>query len=339
MARAAVLALLPYLLFAGPAFADNPPAAPTTMRLRYTRMRGAERCPAEQEMRDNVDVRARGRHIFDANAAAELVVTAKREGGRYTGKAELFDANGARVWVDVVGPLWETCSAIMDALALGIIIKIGPYQKPPAPAPPEPAAPPPPPPVAPPPPPPPVAPAPLLARAPAERRSLLSSGLAIDAGAGPGVALGFTAAFGRRWSSVSVAMEARAVMPTSGDIGRRHITASRYSLGVVPCLHTLEIVVACAIVESGLARVTSDSRGTASAVQPYAAVGARGGIELSLRPNLTLQLAVDGFGAAAQYAAVFNKSSAPWISPAGSARDAVALPIVLHILTNILLPQ
>jgi hypothetical protein len=283
--RAALLCSLSGVLWAAPALAQAPP--PAAMRLEYTRAPGAVRCPADQELRDAITSRVRGRDFLDAAAAARLVVTARGQGGRYLGTAELRDASGATAWSLSVGPVAQDCAAVMDAVALSIAIKLGAQRAsaPPAaahpagnrlfgvdgealPVPPAPLA---------------GAPAtpdgvtPPASPVPTPRRVRVGGGAAFEMAAAPGFALGLFADVGIRWPSFSLAAaEVRAVLLAGADVEAGAHVTSRYTAAVVPCGHWLRFLVVCGLVEAGAVRGTGNAMHPLTpltAVVPYLGAG------------------------------------------------------------------
>src|SRR5689334_22239920 len=91
MVAALLLALAPR---ASAQQASQEEALPARIRLDYHRGPSAEQCPSELALRDALTARGVG-HLFDREAPARLVVTAKRAGNEYAGTAELLDAHGA----------------------------------------------------------------------------------------------------------------------------------------------------------------------------------------------------------------------------------------------------
>ena len=69
------------------------------------------------------------RPLVDPAAADHLVVRLQGRSGWYQGVAELRDPTGVPAWTIPLGPVPRDCSAVVDALALSVAIRVNPRGK------------------------------------------------------------------------------------------------------------------------------------------------------------------------------------------------------------------
>jgi len=282
------------------------------MRLDYLREPGAEACPDEQEFRDAITAHVH-RPLLDPAAADRLVVQLQGRNGWYQGVAELRDATGTASWTIPIGAVPRDCSAIVDALALSIAIKVDPRgskQAAPAvplnshrffgvdgevmPAPPQAVASP----DAVLPPLPPAVPAPGY-------RVRLGASAGIAFGAAPGLGPSVAVDVGVRWTDrpLSLAFEAAFAPPASGDVPAGvHVTTYRATGAVVACGHFLRFLYGCGVVEAGALHGTGTAMqlNAQSTTLFYGGAGGRGGVEIPLGAHVALRIFGDALVTIAQ---------------------------------------
>lgn len=252
------------------ASAEGPPRA---VRLAY---QPAEGCPAEDVFRDMTTTRLK-RDPFDASAALRLLVTLRKEAGRYAGIASLLDESGALRWSFPLGPVAD-CHTLIEGLSLAVAVRLREMPAaPPAMPPrgrlfgydgdPKPAGE--------------AAPLPAALPAPIRLRLGASAGLAFGSAPGP-VALGGAVEVGFGWKALSVSLQVRADAPSGTEVeaGGR-VSVGRYTGALVPCGHW-KILFGCAVVELGALHVTSNAERPDRAFAFWAGIGGRVGLEIPL---------------------------------------------------------
>jgi hypothetical protein len=212
-----------------------PKDLPRKLKLEYKRAPSAARCPTEQTFRDTVGA-SMSFDPFDPEAKARLVVSLRKEGATFKGKAEILDEAGKALWSYPVAV--SNCFLVTDALGFAVGIALDPIdgRKQPEPPPPPPA---PPPPALPPPP-----PALPIVR-PAKPDVELGFGTALALGKVPSVAAPELVVEGAvRWKILSVGLEARWIPPIDSErvvdgIALGQWSTTRLSGGLVPCVRYL----------------------------------------------------------------------------------------------------
>ena len=264
------------------------------VRLAYTRGEGAEHCPDELELRNAVTARL-GYDPFEQGADHVLSATITHQGGKLVGRMSVRDADGALEGSRDITSSENDCSELSSALALAISIAIDPLsltRPQPAPVPSAPACP-----KAPTPPCPvlPEPPAPAPAPEPEPDHPIgfrASAGFHGAFGAAPGpAAFGLAAAAGIRWRALSVAVGGRIDFPSSKDAGVGTVSSSLVLGTLAPCGH-VSIFSGCALAVVGALRgenVGAQVRDTT----PFAAAGARAGLELPIYGALGVRISAD----------------------------------------------
>ena len=304
----------PSVPLGGPLFrvapdAPPPPAVPApppavTVRLNYSRGPGAELCPDEQGFREAVAANV-GRDPFTPAAPRLATVTIQRQGSAFVAFMEMRNAAGAREWMHE--PLSRNdCRELVRLMGLSIAIPIDPFPahpRPPAVAVvPVPALPP-----AQPPPSPPAAAAdrraPPPASRPAERpRIRLGLRAGVELGTAPVATAGFGVQVGVRWRLVSLSVEGRADLPSSGAGNAAPMAlvhAAFFAGSLVPCGHIplsgdwnipICALVTLGAIHGGGLSVDVQKSGTGF----YAAAGGRAGLEIPVNDTGSIALRVDG---------------------------------------------
>jgi hypothetical protein len=283
--------------------------ASTTARLVYLRGAGTETCPNEVELHDAVAARL-GYDPFTPFALETLFTEVDKDGTGFVARVKLVahdnSVRGART-LKTTGP----CTDLMASLALTISIAIDPMagsrKGPPEGLPPRerdveigpseprtdgPGEDKPPPPV-----PDPVEPSPRIYFA-------VGAGTIGGVAYAPGPSVGFLA-FGRaRRGDLSLAVEARADLPSGADVsdpGGR-VRSSLVAFSLLPCGH-VSVLFGCA--RGSLGRLSAESLdvtdpGETSSL--WAAVGLRAGAEVPLGRIFAVRLHLDGDAIVTRYA-------------------------------------
>jgi hypothetical protein len=127
---------------------------------------------------------------------------------------------------------------------------------------------------------------PAPAAAPVRLR--VSAGTLIEAGAAPGISVGFAAQLGIRWPAFSVSLEGRANLPASKRVEPVGVVSlSRLMTTLTPCLHW-ELLLVCGV--GSIGALSGSGAGVAHPkddVTPFAAVGLRGGVEIPIAGALS----------------------------------------------------
>jgi len=273
-------------------------------RLVYRRSTGAESCPDEAMLRRAVVARL-GEDPFDDTKRPTFDVTIAQVDGKWVGRAALVDAGGLESGVREIRDASD-CVELVDALALGISLAINPALAETQPVATVPTVPPPAP-VAQPKPPsePKPAPAPTSVPAdasrepapgpsePAWRWGLGVLGLA-SAGAAPDVSFGAGALVRARHRTLSLSLEGRYDFPTSQELGNGAETRLIAGL-LVPCVHfSPGPFQACALGALGsIVGSAPTLPNPQSDTALYAALGARGALEVAELPWVRLQVRFD----------------------------------------------
>lgn len=250
---------------AAPRAAGAPSGRAPAIRFVYVRGEGAEQCPDEQGLRDEIGARL-GYDPFLAPAplatptvgGPALSVSIVRRGTTLHGHVALLDAAGRSLGArDLVAQAGD-CDGLVQALLLASSLALDPLgatrprapkvAAPPAPAPAAaPAAPPARPAVA------PDRPRSSARRAEAAGRSSrmeVGAGLVGSAGAAPAAAMGFDLSVSERWASSSLGLEGRADLPASVSAGGGSVEAQLLFAELVPCLRR-GLFGACALLAAG----------------------------------------------------------------------------------------
>lgn len=289
----------------------RPASADQTARLVYGRAHGAGACPDETALRGAVAARL-GYDPFRAVAPLTVIANVTRANGAFHGDIRLLGAEGDEVGSRTIGSGSERCEEVIAALALSISVAIDPTLltrplplaatpadlTPPAPPPPAPVAPP-------------LMPsavvtsrpAPALppprssppAPDPARPDPFLIAAVIGSVGSAPSPAFGFAAGGGYRRGVYSIAVEARADLPSPTVAYTGAELSSFLVLGsVVPCLH-YSVAFGCVVGSAGVLTATS-SAGLANPATDravYGAIGPRLGAELPLTRHAHLRASLD----------------------------------------------
>jgi hypothetical protein len=308
--RAALLALLAAALLAlapGAAHADDPPPQ-VALRLTYILGPGAENCPPEQVLHDEV-ARRMGYDPFTADAPDRIVANLNRSGPLFSGTLELIDSSGKSQWKQSYafrGKKDEDCAALDVAMAIDISIEFihfslpspaaAPNPSPSSESPPAEAPVPPPQPVvqaSPPPPQPPAhpspAPPPRTLSSPILRpRFEFGAGPLVAAGIAPGINAGILVHAGLRWPSLSLGLEGRSDFSVSGELNKTPPAVFKIALlggSFVTCFHW-RFAMGCGVVTAGGVHNEAvdipTAKQTTATDAGYVGIGVRGGAELSL---------------------------------------------------------
>ncbi|AGP35994.1 hypothetical protein [Sorangium cellulosum] len=115
-------------------------------------------------------------------------------------------------------------------------------------------------------------------------------GALISEGFAPAPAVGFSGFVGARWEAFSLSLEGRVDLPVATDPYRGGIYGVS-SLGgsVVPCGHVAWFF-GCGLVTAGRVRHFGMVNVVGEALQPYAGLGLRGGVEVPLSYDLAARL-------------------------------------------------
>jgi hypothetical protein len=309
--------------------ADGAPAR--TARLTYSRGTGASDCPDADVIRAGVAARL-GYEPFDDRAERLVSATVSRTGHVLEARIQIAGADGKAAAERRLASRQADCSELASAMELAISIAIDPLAgsrpRPEPPAPPPASPPPPAPPPAPPqvivvrePAPPPVAPPPPAARVPIV--FLVRLGGLGSVGSAPAAAFGGTVQASVRRGSFSIGVEGRGdvAVTTEFDYNGMRVGDMETSLlmgALVPCA-SRGLLEGCALFAAGELRASA--RGLQMPQQvtaPFAAVGARVGLELPLGSVLSAGAHADVLAPITE--TVLRVSGQPvWTSPAISA--------------------
>ena len=292
--------LFPLFFLGTPAWAAE--SAPrSTVRLIYER-RGMKGCPEEQVFRDVLRARM-SYDPFYPDAETRLVVTVRRKGQAYRGRAELRSSEGAVLWPRELGPFAD-CQSLVEGLGLAVSIKLdpggseGPTAPPPliaaaavavaAAASEEDEA---------------VEPAPAPRAAERKARPWITTGASMVLGLGvaPRPALGVAVESGLRLTSwpeaLWVAFEVRGFPPAEGhaDVGTKLVRTWRLTGAVIPCGHW-RMLFGCGVLEMGTiwGTIGPSATGHSQTAQLFHfSAGGRAGAEWRALEHLTLRVSGD----------------------------------------------
>ena len=277
------------------------------VELSFTRGPGAQSCPGDRAMHDALLVQI-GRDPIVPVASTKVVVRISRRGDVFLGEMERLDPAGRRLWSHA--PMRDSdCARLIELMGLSISIEIDPLGGPA------------------PPPPPPESPAPASASAtpsatpfvsvsfpvappssardePADRAARADSGdpmpfragarAALVLGSMPSPNLGVAVDLGVRFSSVSLSLEGRAVLPAEREVDAgKGVATSLLTLALAPCVH-MDVALVCVLAEAGSLRASGkrvDHPANADAL--YLAGGGRLGLEIPVFQHLAARLSAD----------------------------------------------
>jgi hypothetical protein len=268
--------------------ADAPPAAPDPVRLDYDHGAGGASCPAESFFRDVVAAHLGGHDPFTPEAPRRVTLTIRREGRAFAAVAVLYGADGKRLGARELAD--RDCTSLVDTMGTVVTGWLRPLVLPEPAAPsasprsrdagpifrePDVATP---------------APTPPAITPPAARpRLVVEAGPLVSFGTLPAPAFGLAAGVGVRWPMFSLALEVRADLPASTELGGRTRVRETLIVGsAAPCFHAGWFV-GCGLVAGGA--LVGEWTGTSGARQasPYVAAGARLGVEVPITPRFALR--------------------------------------------------
>jgi hypothetical protein len=258
--------------------------------------------------------------------AGVLQVSIERRAGQLEATMEMRDGAGTVLWSASGMRSRSDCRTLVEAVALAIVIRIDP-----APAPPPPSCP---------------APAeiprrtagaslpapsraapPAVAVVPGAGLPLLLFGggplAAIEAPAA--IAPGLSGVIELRGAFVSLAVEARAVLPGAGGRQGQRIDAWSFTGTIAPCAR-LEPFFACGLIEGGAMVLTGPSAPAPARALALAGAGLRAGFERRLSRRLALRAHADLLGTLAHEQALLS-SSFIWSAPEAAGVLGVELMI------------
>jgi hypothetical protein len=288
--RAGIVAVLCCALAAGEARAQAPPKV--AVKLDYVAAKG---CAPERELREIVAAHMGYDPFEQPSPDSVLHVRITRVAGGFSGAMQHVSVTGKVLFTRP--PLdAPTCREIVEIFGEGSIpvaIEPVPVRAPPAPppAPPPPVPPAPPPPSPPEPVPSPPAPAPSPAPGPA---IVVGVRGAAAFGTAPVVTGAFTLDVGLRWKFVSVAVEGRADVPVTGEVGGKvQLHTSLLAGSAVPCGH-YGWFFGCGVLSAG--RIAWESPPIKLLSQgnwAYVAGGLRAGVEIPVTAWLSISASGD----------------------------------------------
>ncbi|WP_157906705.1 MULTISPECIES: hypothetical protein [Sorangium] len=283
------------LLLSAPSRAAEP--ARRALRLRYSEDAQAASCPGERALRERIRLRV-GYDPFREDATEEVEVAIRPHGAQVVATTTYRNADGR-----VSGRGFDlshgdgACEQLTHTVAVAISFTLTPFasdERAPA-APPRPE----------------IAPArPEPGSRPGEPWSSARVGIGAIAGLGvpEGLFGGASLLVRVRWSqSLSFSLESRGTFVVSKPSALEHgevsspdapspggSTKARSSYprthtsgAFVPCLHTVDLLVTCALVEMGVAQVADRAVPATDVSLLFMALGLRGGIELALNDTLS----------------------------------------------------
>ena len=280
-------------ILAAPALAF---AVPPT-RLVYVRGPGADTCGDEAVLRSAVASRV-GRDPFVPAAPVSVVVDVSVADGALHGRVTVLRDGVERGSQDIAdrGHAGASCEDLLSSIALAVSIALDAESETPSP-PPKPVAEPP---VVPLPVPPPVEPQVAIPSARVSPWSLWGSlGGRASYGEWAAPAFGPDALVELRVRRYGLAVEGRYDFWTPVSVGAASASVQRGTATLLPCAH-FGWVTACGLAAVGETRATGDRVSVSLSVQtaPYAAFGARFGVDLALLPRLHLLGTLDVAGIA-----------------------------------------
>ncbi|MEQ9503330.1 MAG: hypothetical protein RIT81_41100 [Deltaproteobacteria bacterium] len=264
------------------------PSSPQTARLDYEAPAAPEECPSADALQDAVSARL-GYVVWRGDASRVVVVRIEARNSRFAATVRIVDAGRPAGRRELSA---ATCPALAASVVLAISIAIDPLSAG-RPAP-EPAAPPEPEPPPPPPPPPPAHPEPEPEPKGPPLQVFGAVGGHAAFFAAPKTTGGALVQVGARLGAFSAALEGRADLPASLDVGDDgRVESALLSAGLVPCWH-VSAFEGCLVVAAGVLR--TDAEGLVDARKGsafHALVGARVAARWPLHPVVTLRLHAD----------------------------------------------
>jgi hypothetical protein len=253
--------------------------AATSVEFKWSRDRGAESCPGEEEVRSAVSARLGydpfspsadtkiDAHVFSAGAGLKAVIEVTRPNAA-PGRRELASATG-------------DCGELAAALQLAIAIAIDPHylarKEPPKPAEEAPA-----------PSPPAAAPAPP-SPPPSELHFVAVAGALGGLGVSPSVAPGFTLGVRAQLPRFELSIEGRADLASHLQLVGGQVTTAPLLASISPCFRTWKLGI-CALGSVGALQVTGElGSAPVRATTPLVLVGARIVLELMVNDALGIE--------------------------------------------------
>jgi len=266
-------------------------------RLVYVRGPGADTCGDDAVLRSAVASRV-GRDPFVAAASVSVVVDVSVTGGALHGRVTVLRDGVERGSQDIAdrGHAVASCEDLLSSIALAVSIALDAESETPSPPPPRVAAPP----VVAPPAPPPAEPPAVIPSAPVSPWALWASlGGRASYGEWAAPAFGPDALVELRFRRYGLAVEGRYDFWTPVSVGSASASVQRGTATFLPCAH-FGGAVACGLAAVGETRAQGDRVSVSLPVTtaPYAAFGARFGVDLALLPRLHLLGTLDVVGIA-----------------------------------------
>ena len=274
---------------------EGAPARPLETKLAYSRAAGAEGCPDEAWLHDEIGARL-GYAPFTYGATRTVVVKIARAGKGLRATIELLDSSGRSQGSRTVDSQSSDCTELASSIALDVSMAIDPVhamrapQSTPQPnpdAPPRlsppvllsPAAPG-------------ESPPPATSREPI--KMLIAAGPVVAIGTAPGVSLGAALQIGVRWKGFSAAVEGRADLPASASAANgARVQSWLIAVSLLPCFH-VRVAHGCAVGMLGSLSATATDIARPNREQTlFAAAGVRGGVEWWFAANLGVQAHAD----------------------------------------------
>lgn len=264
------LALLVLLLLqASPARAERPHAA---LALEYAPGPLAASCPGEKLLHEEIGRRI-GYDPFDATSPLRLTVTIARSKEAYRVAGTIRDA-GKATFVEAFTD--TDCVSAVTMMARALAAELTTVHAPiPAPIPaPVPAPPP---------------PCPALPASPPNRvRFRVAASTAVNFNLSPAVLTGPVVSAGVRYSSLSLALEGRALFAPMVDVSGIHVVPSFYSGAVAACGHHA-MLFGCGRFELGTLRFEAPSGVKATPFNAsFAGLGVQAGVEWFFSEHIAL---------------------------------------------------
>jgi hypothetical protein len=315
------LRLTPCLLALAGLAAPHAAFAAPSSRLVYARGAGAETCPDESALRQAVTSRV-GYDPFFPWAPLTVTVELTREGGHLRGRVVLVDDKGMEKGAQTLESADATCEDLLASVALAVSVALdavpppaSPHEDPPAApekteaSPPAPA---------------PSAPAllPVAKKdAPATQpaTSPASHGVSlwlaahgrISAGAWSTAAVGPALSLEARLDHLGLALEGRYDVASAVAVGpSAQATVSRATGSLLPCAHFAWFA-ACGLATVGETWARGDLAAPKTDSAPYAAFGARVGVDVPLVSKLRLLGTADVVGVATRTNIAVEGGSSP----------------------------
>jgi hypothetical protein len=121
----------------------------------------------------------------------------------------------------------------------------------------------------------------------------IGAGLAVSVGSAPDLAFGAVLSAGVRKAWASIAVEARGDLPSSKPIGTGRISTSLYAASLLPCVEGGPWA-GCVVLRGGVLQgAAHDLPDARSVTSPYAAVGARGMLDVLQSSDIAMRLSVE----------------------------------------------